>query len=111
SLFLEEPRVGLEGDRVQPAVDGGRVEPGRPPTHRLLDGAEELSDRREVVSRCGANVHDTSESRCSANPSRLWSSTSGWGSGSSPSRLIQMLRSPSPAAGAMSWKRLAPTWT
>ena len=67
---------------------------------------------REVVGRDRTNIHDgASESRLSARPAKLRSSTSGWGSASSPSRLIQIVRRPSVEAGAMSWKRLAATWT
>src|SRR5690348_6473819 len=77
---------------------------------RLVLG-EKRRDRREVVGRDRSDVHEgTRESRLSARPVKLWSSTSGCGSASSPSRLIQIVRRPRADAGAMSWKRLAATW-
>ena len=59
----------------------------------------------------GRTLTARATSRFSARPVKLCSSTSGCGSASSPSRLIQIVRRPSAEAGAMSWKRLAPTWT
>ncbi len=99
AVFLEKPRVRLEGDRVQPALDGDRVQPGGTADHRFLDGAEQLRDRGQVVSRCRTKAHAARESRVSARPSNVCNSTSGCGSASSPRRLIQTVRSPSLRGG------------
>src|SRR6478736_834975 len=111
AVFLEKPGVRLERDRVQPALDCDRIQPGGTTHHRFLDRAEQLCDRGQIVSRRRTEAHAARESRVSARPSNVCSSTSGCGSASSPRRLIQTVRSPSLVAGAMSWKRLAPTWT
>src|SRR6185437_8366906 len=50
-------------------------------------------------------------SRASGRPESSVSSTVARGSLGSSSRLIQIDGSPISEAGAMSWKRLAPTWT
>src|SRR5215207_8300633 len=74
---------------------------------------EEPRDVWDVVKRGHAEIHaGTSWSSTSARPSRSGNSRSGFArSERSSSRLIQTLCSPSSSAGAMSWKRLAATWT
>ena len=76
----------------------------------------------EDLGRCLRLVHarmsnldrahcGTSSSAVSGSDERSGSSRSGSGSACSPSRLTQIVRSPSSLPGATSWKRLAATWT
>ncbi len=52
-VLIKEPRVRLEGDRLQPAFDRIRVEPGGTVEDCLLDRAEELRDGGQIVfGRC-----------------------------------------------------------
>ena len=98
-------RAGEPGSRPLPVVDGR-------PSSRLVDRARR-SPARRPRSPCRTVRGSTGRARRAwpAAPSRSGSSASRWGSGSSPSRLIQTQGRPSSAHGAMSWKRLAPTWT
>src|SRR5439155_21759017 len=99
-------------DGPEPAVDFVDIDQGRASEDRLVGRAEQLGDGRKVVACRGPGIHaGTRESRESARPPRVWTSRSGWGSGVSPRRLIQTVRSPSDDAGAMSWTKLAATWT
>src|SRR5262245_5870416 len=74
---------------------------------------EQLCHRLDVLLAGGSDRGHagTSSSSVSGRSVRSVSSRSGFGPGSSPSRLIQTFLRPSSRAGAMSWKRLAPTWT
>src|SRR5439155_18842620 len=75
----------------------------------LLD---HLPDRVHLVDGRLADLdRHASSASVSARRSRSGSSRVGRGPGGSPSRLIQIDGSLSPVAGAMSWKRLAATWT
>src|SRR5581483_4020881 len=111
TLLLEQPRISLEIRPVPPSENLGHVDVRRPAAKRLVVGAHERRDGGRVVGRERPDVHAARESSASARPVSERSSTSGWGSGSSPSRLIHTVRSPSSLAGATSWKRLAATCT
>src|ERR1051326_2022870 len=97
------PGVVLAVHARPPGQEVVLLEPRRPTEEALLVFPRELRSRRRVCPRERPHVHATSESSESASPASVCSSTSGCGSASSPSRLIQIAGSPSSIAGAMSW--------
>ena len=86
--------------RCRTAGGNARSTPPPPPRPR----PSRMSDQDRA--HCG-----TSSSAVSGSAERSGSSRSGSGSACSPSRLTQIVRSPSSLPGATSWKRLAATWT
>src|SRR5262245_7842437 len=119
---VADEAVGALGEQDVPAqLDVWRSpeqeQVGRGEVVRAVEPAgvlvHQLGRRFYVLFARGANRGHagTSSSRVSGRSVRSVSSRSGLGSGSSPSRLIQTLLRPSSRAGAMSWKRLAATWT
>ena len=79
-----------------------------------LEGVAEFGDRMNVLLGRLAELErhaGTSSSSTSGRVARLSISRVGSGSARSPSRFTQTVGTPSSCAGAMSWKRLAPTCT
>src|SRR5207248_5777694 len=112
AVLFEQPSVAREIGAGEPSRDVRDAHAGRPAEQMCLVLGENCGKRWEVVGCDRPYVHaGTSTSRLSPSPERLCNSRSGWGSASSPSRLIQIVRRPSADAGAMSWKRLAATCT
>src|SRR5206468_12990783 len=74
---------------------------------------QRLRDRGGVLlgRRSELDAHAPTSSRASDSRRRSGSSFVGSGPGRSPSRLIQIERTPKAFAGAMSWNRLAATCT
>src|SRR5262249_34703200 len=95
---------------VEEQVGGGHVVSAVQAPRVLV---QHLRGRLDVfLSRGSDDGHaGTSSSSVSGRFERSVSSRSGSGSGCSSSRLRQTVRRPSSRAGAMSWKRLAATWT
>src|SRR4051794_10848791 len=111
-VLFEQPSVACEIGAGEPSRDVRDAHAGRPAEQMCLVLGEKCRESWEIVGCDRPRVHaGTSASRLSPSPVKLCNSMSGWGSASSPSRLIQIVRRPSADAGAMSWNRLAATCT
>src|SRR5437016_7585898 len=111
-VLLEYPRVAGQVDARPPLTYVSGAEERGSSGQRFAVGDDDPRDGLGVGVRERTDVHPSaSESSASENPLSERSSTSGRGFASSPRRLIQIERSPSSRAGAMSWNRLAATCT